>query len=108
MCHRGAFRKDIFEKCVLCKTEDNGIEHAINNCIKLKKEREEIINKLNNLDANTKNKTSLETIEYFYHSKRLSEAKDERKNDNKGIQLIKEFIKNMYYTYGKELNKKDD
>ena len=34
--------------------------------------------------------------------------KDERKNDNKGIQLIKEFIKNMYYAYGKEFNKKDD
>ena len=32
----------------------------------------------------------------------------QKKNDNKGIQLIKEFIKNMYYTYGKELNKKDD
>ena len=47
-------------------------------------------------------------IEYYYYSKRLSEAKDERKNDNKGIKLIKEFIKNMYYTYGKELNKKDD
>ena len=46
--------------------------------------------------------------EYFYYSKRLSEAKDEKKNDNKGIQLIKEFIKNMYYTYGEELNKKDD
>ena len=29
-------------------------------------------------------------------------------NDNNGIKLIKEFIKNMYYTYGKESNKKDD
>ena len=55
MCHRGAFRNDIFEKCVLCKTEDN----ATNNCIKLKKEREEIINKLNNLDVNIKNKILL-------------------------------------------------
>ena len=55
-----------------------------------------------------KKKILLEIIEYYYYSKRLSEAKDERKNDNKGIQLIKEFIKNMYYTYGKELNKKDD
>ena len=27
-------------------------------------------------------------------------------NDNKGIKLIKEIIKNMYYTYGKESNKK--
>ena len=31
-----------------------------------------------------------------------------KKNDNNGIKLIKEFIKNMYYTYGKEFNKKDD
>ena len=50
----------------------------------------------------------MEIIEYYYYSKRLSEAKDERKNDNKGIQLIKEFIKNMYYTYGKKYNKKDN
>ena len=50
MCHIGDFRKDINEKCVLCKTEDNGLEHATNNCIKLKKEREGIINKLNNLE----------------------------------------------------------
>ena len=69
-----------FEKCVLCKTEDNGIEHATNNCIKLKKEREEIINKLNNLDANTKNKTLLEIIEHYYYSKGLSESKNERKS----------------------------
>ena len=41
-----------------------------------------------------KNKTLLEIIEYYY-SKRLSETKDERKNDNNGIQLIKEFIKNI-------------
>ena len=106
MCHRGAFRKDIFEKCVLCKTEDNGLEHATNNCIKLKKEREEIINKLNNLDVNTKNKTLLEIIEYYYSSKKLSESEVEKKNDNNGIKLIKEFIKNMYYTYGKVFNKK--
>ena len=31
MCHRGAFRNDINEKCVLCKTEGNGIEHVTNN-----------------------------------------------------------------------------
>ena len=59
MCHRGAFRKDINEKCVLCKTEDNEIEHVTNNCIKFKKAREEIIKKLNILDTNTKNKTLL-------------------------------------------------
>ena len=66
MCHREAFRKDFNEKCVFCKTEDNGIEHITNNCIKFKNEREEIINKLNNLDNNTKNKTLLEIIKYYY------------------------------------------
>ena len=105
MCHRGAFRNNINQKYISCKTEDNGIEHVTNNC---KKEREEIIKKLNNLDTNTKNKTLLEIIEYYYYTKRISESKEEKKNDNKGIKLIKEFIKNMYYTYGKEYNKKDD
>ena len=30
MCRRGAFRKDINEKCLFCKTEDNGIEQCYN------------------------------------------------------------------------------
>ena len=55
-----------------------------------------------------KNKTLLGIIEYYYYSKRLSESKVEKKNDYTGIKLIKEFIKNMYYTYGKEFNKKDE
>ena len=51
----------------------------------------------------------MEIIEYYYYySKRISESKEEKKNDNNGIKLIKEYIKNMYYTYGKECNKKDD
>ena len=108
MCHRGVFREDIIEKCVFCKTEDNGIEHVTNNCIKFKKVREELIDKLNKLDANTKIKTLLVIIEYYYYSKKLSESKDEKKNDNNGIKLIKEFIKNMNYIYGKEFNKKDN
>ena len=33
---------------------------------------------------------------------------DEENNDNNGIKLIKEFINNMYYTYGKKLNQKDN
>ena len=40
--------------------------------------------------------------------KRLSESKEEKRNDNNGIKLIKEFIKNVYYTYGKGYNKKDN
>ena len=31
MCHRGAFREDIEEKCLLCKKENNGIEDVIKN-----------------------------------------------------------------------------
>ena len=80
MCHRGAFRKDINEKCVFWETEDNGIEHInTNNCIKFNRAREEIIKKLNNLDDNTKNKALLEIIEYYYYSKRLSESKEEKR-----------------------------
>ena len=45
---------------------------------------QELIDKLNKLDANTKNKTLLEIIEY-YNSKKLSESKNEKKNDNNGI-----------------------
>ena len=108
MCHRGAFREDINKKCLLCEKEDNGIEHVINNCNKLKKERNDLITELNKLDANKKNKTLLESIEYFYYSKKLSNAKGEKKNDNKGIKLIKTFIKNMYYLYGKIKGKKDE
>ena len=108
MCHRGAFREDINEKCLLCETEDNGIEHVINNCKKLEKERNELITELNKLDAETKNKTLLKAIEYYYYSKKLSNSKDGKKKDNKGIKLIKTFIKNMYYLYGKIKGKKDE
>ena len=94
MNHRGDLRKDIIEKCVFCKTEDIGIEHVTDKPYKL--------------DANGKIKKLLEIIECYYYSKKLFESKDEKKNDNNGIKLIKEFNKNMYYTYGKEFNKKDN
>ena len=64
MCHRRDFREDIIEKSVFYKAEDNEIEYVTNNCIKFKKVREELIDKLNKLDDNTKNKTLLEIIEY--------------------------------------------
>ena len=79
MHHRGAFREDIVEKYVFCKNEDNGIKHVTNNCIKFKKIRGELIDKLNKLDANIKNKALLEIIEYYYYSKKLSESKDEKR-----------------------------
>ena len=68
----------------------------------------ELITELNKLDAETKNKTLLKAIEYYYYSKKLSKSKDGKKKDNKGIKLIKTFIKNMYYLYGKIKGKKDE
>ena len=59
--------------------EDKGIDHVTNNCIKFKKVREELIDKLNKLDANTKNKTLLEIIEYYYYNKKLSDFKNEKR-----------------------------
>ena len=70
--------------------------------------RKELKTELNKLDAETKNKTLLESIEYYYYSKKLSNSKYGKKNDNKGIRLIKIFIKNMYYLYGKTKGKKDE
>ena len=86
------------------KLEDKLIEHFTNNYIKFKKVREELIDKLNKLDTITKNKVLLEIMEYYYCSEKLSESKSEKKTDNNWIKLIKEFIKNMYYTYGKVFN----
>ena len=40
--------------------------------------------------------------------KNISNSKDGKKKDNKGIKLIKTFIKNMYYLYGKIKGKKDE
>ena len=45
------FWEDIIEKCIFCKTEDNWIELVTNNCIKFKKVREELIDKLNKLEC---------------------------------------------------------
>ena len=108
MCHRGCFREDIFEKCVLCKKENNGIKHVVNECIELKDLRDKLINELNNLDRKIEKLNTLETIEYFYYSKNYSEKKKKKKKDNKGIKLIKTFIKDMYFKFGKANNKKDE
>ena len=55
-----------------------------------------------------KNKTLIKVIEYYYYCNKLSNSKDGEKNNNKGIKLIKTFIKNMYYLYGKIKGKKDE
>ena len=101
MCNRGTFREGINKICLLCEKDNNGIEQIINKYEKLEKERNKLIVELNKLDDKIKNKTLLESIEYFYYSKKLSNAKGAKKNDNEGIKLIKTFVKNMYYLYGK-------
>ena len=50
MCHRVFFREDIFEKCILCKKENNDIKYVINEYIKLEELRDKLINELNELD----------------------------------------------------------
>ena len=102
MAGRGAFRADIpgFEKCVLCKNENNGIEHVVNYCPIIKNEREKALKELKKLDANTSNKTLLEIIYYWYYTKDYSNAKEIMKKDNRGIKVIKEFIFSMYKSFG--------
>ena len=47
MCHKGCFREDIFEQCILCKKENNGIKHVINECIELSKLEKQTIKNTN-------------------------------------------------------------
>ena len=107
MCHRGSFREDINAKCILCKNADNGIKHVINECEKLKTERNILLGELNEIN-NTKYEELLKAIEYHYYSKRYSNTKAEAKKDNKGIKLIKEFLLTMYKKFGAVNNKRDD
>ena len=49
MCHRGAFREHINKKCLLCKKDNNGIEHVINEFEKLEIERKNLMLEYNKL-----------------------------------------------------------
>ena len=104
MCHRGSFREDINKKCILCKNANNGIKHVINECECLKEERKELLYKLQIINS-TWGDDLLKEIEYHYYSKRYTDIKVLSKYDNKGINLIKKFIRNMYIKFG-EANKK--
>ena len=73
--------------------------------IKIKTERKELINKLQYIN-NTWGTNLLREIEYHYYSVRYSNAESLAKRDNKGISLIKKFIRIMYLKLGKA--KKDD
>ena len=105
MCHRGSFREDIYEKCILCKDANNGFIHVVNECKCLEEERKELINKLQYINTTWGNNL-LREIEYHYYSVRYSNAESLAKRDNKGISLIKKFIRIMYLKLGKA--KKDD
>ena len=59
------------------------------------------LNEINNINY----EELLKSIEYYYYSKRYSNAKTESKRDNKGIKLIKEFLLTMYKKFGAVINK---
>ena len=76
----------------MCKNCDNSKEHVINECGKTEKLRTKLIKELKDLDNAIKNKTSLDSIFYWYYSKDLQA----KKSDNKGIRLIKKFVFKIY------------
>ena len=85
---------DIYKKCVLCKDDDNGLEHVVNECVKLKNEREQLLKNLNNIN-NRIDTELLKAIEFHYYSKSYNNKKEENKDDNKEIKLIKEFVETL-------------
>ena len=107
MCHRGSFREDINEKCILCGYPENSIEHVVNDCKKLSNERRKLLEVLNKID-NANYKTLLKVIEYHYYSKKFTNGKEEKKSDKRGIKIIKEFLLEMHKKFGAVNKKKDD
>ena len=78
MCPRGdnKLNQKIFwfnDKYILCKDSDNSQEHVVNECAKTKKLRAKLTKELNYLDNAKKNKTLLDSIFYWYHSKDLKD-----------------------------------
>ena len=63
---RGAFRKDINDKCILCKDSDNSQEHVFNDISKTEKLRAKLKKELNDLDPANKNKALLDSIFYIW------------------------------------------
>ena len=75
----------------------------INECAKLKNERKQLLKDLNNIN-NRKDTELLKAIEFHYKS--YKNKKEENKNDNKGIELIKEFAETLYKEMSEERKKK--
>ena len=91
MCDRESFREDIFKQCILFN-ENNSKEHVINKCAKLNKIREKLMDKLNKLDKNAKDKSPLDVINHWY----FTQYRINRKGDIEGIKVIKNFVYKMY------------
>ena len=79
MCHRVFFREDIFEKCILCKKENNEIKYINNEYIVLKELRDNLINELNILIKKIDKLNNLEKIEYFYYYMIIQKKRKKRK-----------------------------
>ena len=94
-------------KCILCGYPENSIEHVVNDCKKLCRERRKTLEELNKID-NTNYKKLLKAIEYHYYSKKYTNGKEEKKSDKKGVKIIKEFLLEMYKKFGAVKKKNDD
>ena len=55
---------------------------------------------------NRKDTELLKAIEFHYYSKSYNNKKEENKDDNKGIKLIKEFVETLYKEMTEERNKR--
>ena len=77
----------------------------VNECVKLKNEREKLLKDLNNIN-NRIDTELLKAIEFHYYSKSYTNKKEENKDDNKGIKLIKEFVETLYKEMTEERNKR--
>ncbi len=60
---------------------------------------------INNIN-NRKDTELLKAIEFHYYSKSYTNKKEENKDDNKGIKLIKEFVETLYKEMNEEIKKK--
>ena len=45
-------------------------------------------------------------MEFHYYSKSYTNKKEENKDDNKGIKLIKEFVETLYKEMNEEIKKR--
>ena len=60
---------------------------------------------INNIN-NRKDTELLKAIEFHYYSKSYTNKKEENKDDNKGIKLIKEFVETLYKEMNEEIKKR--